>query len=58
MTAKKRQPFFERLKKGLEECIAHAKGDLTLRTTEFPDSTPNQNTNSEPSKRTKKSSKG
>ncbi len=33
MTLKARKPFFERVKEGLEEGIAHAKGERTLRTT-------------------------
>src|SRR5829696_1417664 len=28
--------FFDRLKKGLEESIAHSRGELTLRTTTLP----------------------
>ena len=40
MTAKRRKPLFERLKKGLEEGIAHAQGALTLRTVEVPDEPP------------------
>jgi putative transcriptional regulator len=28
--------FFQRLKKGLEDSIAHSRGELTLRTTELP----------------------
>lgn len=36
MTSKKRKPLFERLKKGLEEAISHAKGDLTLKTVQEP----------------------
>jgi hypothetical protein len=31
------RPFFERLKQGLEEGIAHVKGELTLRTIEVPE---------------------
>ncbi len=38
--AKTRKPFFERLKTGLEERIAHAKGDLTLKTVELPEVPP------------------
>ena len=33
---KARKPLFERLKKGLEEGIAHAKSKLTLKTVEMP----------------------
>lgn len=40
MTAKRRKPLFERLKKGLEEGVAHAQGSLTLRTVEIPDEPP------------------
>lgn len=32
--------LFDRLKKGLEECIAHEKGELTLRTLEVPEAPP------------------
>lgn len=37
---KPRKPFFERLKAGLEEGIAHAKGQLTLKTVEVPQAPP------------------
>jgi putative transcriptional regulator len=40
MPAKTRKSFFERLKAGLQEGIAHAKGELTLKTVEVPDSPP------------------
>ncbi len=40
MKEKKRKPLFERLKKGLNEGIAHASGELTLRTVEIPDDPP------------------
>jgi len=40
MTAKRRKPLFERLKQGLKEGIAHAQGELTLRTVEVPDEPP------------------
>jgi putative transcriptional regulator len=40
MAAKTRKPFFERLKTGLEEGIAHAKGELTLRTIDVPEAPP------------------
>ncbi len=36
----KRPPLFERLKQGLEEGIAHAKGDASLRTVEVPKEPP------------------
>ena len=40
MTEKIRNPFFERLKAGLEEGIAHARGEITLTTIEYPDLPP------------------
>ena len=40
MGAKARKPFFERLKLGLEEGIANAKGELTLKTVEIPEAPP------------------
>lgn len=40
MVAKARKPLFERLKSGLEEGIAHAKGELTLKTVEVPEQPP------------------
>ena len=40
MSAKRRKPLFERLKKGLEEGIAHTQGELTLRTVEVPEEPP------------------
>jgi putative transcriptional regulator len=40
MTNKKRKPLFERLKRGLEEGIAHANGELTLRTVSMPQEPP------------------
>lgn len=40
MATKSRKPFFERLKSGLEECIAHAQGKLTLKTTTVPKAGP------------------
>ena len=40
MPAKTRKPFFERLKTGLEEGIAHARGELTLRTIDVPEAPP------------------
>ncbi len=36
----KRPPLFERLKEGLEEGIAHAKGEVSLRTIEVPEEPP------------------
>ena len=40
MNAKKRPPFFERLKAGLEEVIAHERGEITLKTIVHPDVPP------------------
>lgn len=40
MTTKTRPPLFERLKKALEDGIAHARGEITLRTTVFPEDPP------------------
>jgi putative transcriptional regulator len=40
MATKIRKPFFERLKTGLEEGIAHARGELTLKTVEVPEAPP------------------
>ena len=40
MTKKVRKPLFERLKSGLEQGIAHARGELTLKTTELPEAPP------------------
>jgi len=40
MATKTRKPFFERLKTGLEEGIAHARGELTLKTVYVPDAPP------------------
>ena len=40
MATKTRKPLFERLKAGLEEGIAHARGELTLKTVEVPDAPP------------------
>jgi len=40
MTSPARKPLFERLKQGLEEGIAHSKGELTLNTIEVPDDPP------------------
>lgn len=40
MTKTARKPLFERLKQGLEEGIAHAKGELTLKTVEVPEKPP------------------
>jgi putative transcriptional regulator len=37
---KQRKPLFERLKQGLNEGIAHAKGELTLRTVKVPEQPP------------------
>ena len=40
MATKARKPFYERLKTGLEEGIAHAKGELTLKTVDLPEDPP------------------
>lgn len=40
MTSKRRKPFFERVKHGLEEGIAYAKGEINLRTVEIPEDPP------------------
>jgi putative transcriptional regulator len=40
MTIRQRKPFFERLKAGLQEGIAHARGQLSLRTVEIPEAPP------------------
>ena len=40
MSTRERKPLFSRLKNGLKESIAHAKGELTLRTVELPDAPP------------------
>lgn len=40
MTAKHRRPLFKRLRQGLEEGIAHTKGELTLRTVTIPEEPP------------------
>jgi putative transcriptional regulator len=40
MAMKTRKSLFERLKAGLEEGIAHARGELTLKTVDVPDPPP------------------
>ena len=40
MSTRPRKPLFERLKQGLEQGIAHAKGELTLRTVVMPEEPP------------------
>jgi putative transcriptional regulator len=40
MATKARKPLFERLKIGLEEGIAHAQGELNLKTIDVPDAPP------------------
>jgi putative transcriptional regulator len=40
MTGKVRKPLFERLQAGLKEGIAHAKGELTLKTIKIPEAPP------------------
>ena len=42
MNTQERTPLFSRLKNGLKESIAHAKGELTLRTVETLDAPPAQ----------------
>jgi len=39
-TESRRKPFFDRLKSGLEESLAHARGELSLRTIEVPSAPP------------------
>ena len=36
MTAKARKPFAERIRAGLDEALAHARGELTLKTVAVP----------------------
>lgn len=40
MTPKVRKPLFDRLRIGLTEGIAHARGELTLRTVDVPEAPP------------------
>ena len=40
MATKTRKSLFERLKSGLQEGIAHARGELTLKTVEVPEPPP------------------
>ena len=40
MTSKARKPLFERLKGGLEEGLAHAKGEVSLKTVVVPEKPP------------------
>jgi putative transcriptional regulator len=40
MTLKPRKAMFQRLKAGLEDGVAHARGELTLREIEVPDAPP------------------
>ena len=40
MSTRTRKPLFERLKQGLEEGIAHARGEITLRTVVMPEKPP------------------
>ena len=40
MATKPRKPLSERLKLGLQEALAHAKGELTLKTTVLPEAPP------------------
>ena len=40
MASRSRKPLFEPLKQGLEEGIAHSKGEMTLKTIEVTDDPP------------------
>ncbi len=40
MKSRERKPLFDRLRKGLDEGIAHAKGELSLRTVTMPEPPP------------------
>lgn len=40
MAGKKRKPLFDRLRTGLEEGIAHAKGERNLKTVQIPEKPP------------------
>jgi putative transcriptional regulator len=40
MATEHRKPIFDRLKSALEEAIAHAKGELTLKTIQLPEAPP------------------
>jgi putative transcriptional regulator len=40
MTSRSRKPLFERLQSGLQECIAHTRGELTLKTISLPSEPP------------------
>ena len=40
MPAKARKPLFQRLREGLEEGIAHVRGELTLKTIDLPEAPP------------------
>ena len=40
MKAKARKPFAERIRAGLQEALAHARGELTLKTVEVPEAPP------------------
>lgn len=40
MATKPRKPLSERIKLGLQEALAHAKGELTLKTTVLPEAPP------------------
>ncbi len=40
MSIRPRKPLFERLKQGLEEGIAHARGEINLRTVVMPEEPP------------------
>lgn len=40
MAAKTRKPLFQRLRAGLQEGIAHTRGDISLKTVEIPEEPP------------------
>lgn len=40
MSTRPRKPLFERLKQGLEEGIAHSRGEITMRTVVIPEEPP------------------
>jgi putative transcriptional regulator len=40
MPTRTRKPFFERVKQGLTESLQHERGQISLKSTEFPDPPP------------------
>ena len=40
MPTRTRKPFFDRMKQGLSEALQHERGQMTLRSTEFPEPRP------------------